>query len=113
MNLIQVVIEANDINPIAVRIDHTVAGQIINGRAPQTGLFAAGVFADVAADGRTVGTGRIDGKHQTGRIGRLHHPTRNRAASRANHRRRIGTSRKGLFENGTDEIEFFRINHGA
>src|SRR5690606_34874154 len=51
----QVVIQAGDIQPIAIGVDHAPAGQVVQGGAPQHRFFAAGVHGDVAARTGSVG----------------------------------------------------------
>jgi hypothetical protein len=50
VDLAEVVIDAVDLQPVAVRIDHLPPGQVVERRAPQHGLLATGIHGDVAAD---------------------------------------------------------------
>jgi hypothetical protein len=67
VDLAEVVVEAFDLQPVAVRRDHLPPGQVVERGAPQHGLLAAGVHGDVAADARGAGRGRVDGEHAAGR----------------------------------------------
>jgi hypothetical protein len=64
VNLSHVMGDAADFQPVALAVDHAPPGEIVDGRAPQDGLLAAGVHRDIAADAAGVGRGRIDGEHQ-------------------------------------------------
>ena len=50
VNLAQVVVQANHLQPLRVRRDHAPGGQIVQRRAPEHSFFAAGVHGDVAAN---------------------------------------------------------------
>ena len=64
MNLAEVVIEARDIQPVAIRIHHAPAGEIVERGTPQHGLLAAGIHGDVTADAGGFGRCRIDRKYE-------------------------------------------------
>ena len=66
VDLAEVVVEALDLQPVAVRRDHLPPGQVVEAVPPQHGLLAAGVHRDVAADARGAGRGRVDGEHAAG-----------------------------------------------
>ena len=85
-NLAAGVIQALDFHPIAVGCDHAVAGDIVDGRAPEHSLLAAGIFRDVAPDGGAVGTGRIHGENVVVKRGGFGHAARHGAAARVDHR---------------------------
>ena len=55
VDLAQVVADALDQHPLGIRRDHFPGSQVVDGRAPQHGLLAAGVHRDVAADAGRVG----------------------------------------------------------
>ena len=82
--------ESRDLHEVAVRVDHAPRHQIVQRRAPQHRLLAAGVHGDVAADAGRIRGRRIDREHQALRLGRLHHPPGDhaRAASDGRHRLR-------------------------
>ena len=48
VNLAEIVVDTDDLKPVAVRVDHAESGEIVDGCAPEDGFFAAGIFADVA-----------------------------------------------------------------
>jgi hypothetical protein len=64
--------EAFDVEPVAVGRHHAPRGQVVQRRAPQHGLLAAGVHRDVAADAGGVGRGRVAGEDQAGLFRRFH-----------------------------------------
>ena len=69
MDLSEVVVQALDFQPAGVRRDHAPGHQIIERRAPQHRLLAAGIHGDVAADGAGILRGGIDGETQALRFG--------------------------------------------
>jgi len=71
VNPAEVVIEARDLEPVAVGIDDSPPGQIVDGRSPQHRFLAARVHRDIASDARGVGRGRIDREHATASLGGL------------------------------------------
>src|SRR5690606_6075046 len=75
VDLAQVVIQAGDLQPVPLGIDHAPPGQVVERRAPQHGLLAAGVHRDVAAHTGCVGRGRVHGEYLSGGLGRLGDPT--------------------------------------
>ena len=80
VDLAQVVVQARDLQPLRVRRHHAPRGQVVQCRAPQHGLFAAGVHRDVAADAAGFRRGRIHGKHKTAALGRIGHALRDHAS---------------------------------
>ncbi len=66
VNLAQIVIESRHIQPVAVRIDHAPAGQIVERSAPQDRFLAARIHGDIAADARCFGRCRIDCEYKPG-----------------------------------------------
>ncbi len=73
VNLAQVVVHAGNFQPQPVGRDHAPGSQVVQCRAPQHGLFAAGVHGDVAADARGLDRRGIDGKDKARRLGCLGH----------------------------------------
>lgn len=82
VDLAQVVVQARDFEPVAVRIDHAPPGQVVQRGAPQHGLLAARVHGDVAADARGVDRGRVHREDETGALGGLRHAARHHAGGR-------------------------------
>ena len=82
----EVVVEARDLEPLALRVDHAPPGQVVERRAPQHGLLAARVHGDVAAHDRGIGRGRIDREHESGAMGGFLHPARHHAGFRVQRR---------------------------
>ena len=74
VDLAQVVADANHFKPLGIGSHHPPADQIVQGRAPQHGLFAACIHGDVAADARRFGGGRVDRKDQSGGFSGIGHP---------------------------------------
>ena len=64
VDLAEVVIEARDLEPVAVGVDHAPPREVVERGAPQHRLLAAGVHRDVAADARGVGRRRVDREHE-------------------------------------------------
>ncbi len=60
---------ARHFEPVALGVDHSPPGEVVERGAPQHGLLAAGVHRDVAADARRVERGRIDREHEPGALG--------------------------------------------
>ena len=60
VNLAEIVVDTDDLKPVAVRVDHAESGEIVDGRPPEDGFFTAGIFADVASYGTCVGACGID-----------------------------------------------------
>ena len=73
MDLAEVVTDAGDLEPVALRIDHAPPGEIVERRAPEHRLLAAGIHGDVAADAGGLKRGGIDRKDQPGGIGGFGH----------------------------------------
>jgi hypothetical protein len=93
VDLAQVVADAFDFQPAAVGIHHAPRGQVVQRRAPQHGLLAAGIHGDVAADAGGVGRGRVAGEDAAGFLGALHDAARDHAG--AGVYRRIGARHAG------------------
>ncbi len=68
VDLAQVVAEALHLQPVGVGRDHAPGHQVVQRRAPQHRLLAAGVHGHVAADGRGVLRGGIDREGVVGRL---------------------------------------------
>ena len=75
VDLAQVVSDPGDLHRTTVGVDHPPGGEVVDGRSPQHGLFAAGIHCDIAADAGGIGRGRIDREHQASGFRCLHHPT--------------------------------------
>src|SRR5688500_14814291 len=69
MDLAEVVLEALDLEPLALRRDHAPPGQVVDRGSPQHRLLAPGIHRYIAADAGSVGRGRIDGEYQPGVLG--------------------------------------------
>jgi len=66
VDLAEVVADPGHLEPLAVRVDHPPPDQVVQRRAPQHRLLAAGIHRDVAADARCVERGRIDREDEAG-----------------------------------------------
>lgn len=62
VDLAEVMVEAIDFQPVAVRIDHLPPGQVVERGTPQHGFLAAGIHRHVAADAGGFSRSRINGK---------------------------------------------------
>ncbi|KCB25498.1 hypothetical protein L543_4232 [Bordetella hinzii L60] len=85
VDLAHVVVQARDFQPIAVRIHHAPPGQVVQGRAPEHGLLAAGVHGDIAAHAGGLGRGRVHGEHEAAALGRLGHALGDHAGAGGDH----------------------------
>ena len=110
VDLAEVVLEALDLEPFALRRDHAPPHQVVDRRAPQHRLLAAGVHRDVAADARGVGRGRVDGEHQAGVVRKLHHALGHYAGACAH--RRLRTRHAGELEvlDRAEALELFGVD---
>ncbi|MNV08932.1 hypothetical protein D3C71_994100 [compost metagenome] len=80
VDLAQVVADAGHFEPFGLRRDHAPRGEVVQRRAPEHGLLAAGVHGDVAADARGLGGGRVDREHEARALGRVGHALRDHAS---------------------------------
>ena len=113
MDLAQVVIEPLDLQPVAVGGHHAPGNQIIERRAPQHRLLAAGVHGDVAADGRGILGGRVHREHVAVALGVFPHPARHHAGAGAQRRHRPVHAGQLLQVDFSQGFELFRIDHGT
>ncbi len=111
VDLAAVVVEAADLQPVAVAVDHAPPGQIVDRRAPQHGLLAAGVHGDVAADAGGIGRGRIDREHQSAASRRR--PATRRVTTPASEKI-VGTARvspgSGMLLDGAQALELLGVD---
>ena len=73
VELAEVVADALDLEPVALRVDHAPPGEVVDRGAPEHGFLAARVHGDVAADAAGVHGGGIDREHEAGPFGGLGH----------------------------------------
>ena len=73
VDLAVVVADAFYEHPVAVRVDHFPAGQVVQRGAPEHGFFTASIHGDIAANTGRFGRGGVYGKHQAGCTGRFGH----------------------------------------
>ena len=112
VNLAQVVFQARDFEPVAVRVDHSPAGQVVERGTPQDRLLAAGIHGDVAADAGGFGRGRIDREHETGFFGRVGNPLGDHAGARIDRRViAVDTGQAGHFDRAQG-FQLFCIDDG-
>jgi len=112
VDLAQVVVDAGDVEPVAVRVDHAPRCQVVERRAPQDGLLAARVHRDVPADARGVGRGRVDGEHETGFLRRLRDLLRDDAGARVDRGVVAVDARQARHLDGTHADQLFRVDDG-
>ena len=91
-------------------VDHAPGGEVVQRRAPQHGLLAAGVHGDVAADAGGVGRGRIDREHQPAGLRRLHHAPGHHAGAAADGRDRLRHARQPALLDLAQRIELLGID---
>ncbi len=112
VDLAEVMVQALDFQPVAVRIDHAPPGQVVQRGAPQHGLLAARVHGDVAADARGVDRGRVHGEDEAGFLSRFRHAARHHAGARVDGRHGVVDARQvGLFDR-IQALELFRVDDG-
>ena len=90
--------------------------QVVDGRTPEHGGFAAGVFGDIAADGAGPGAGGIRGKHQALLPGNGHGRLGDHTGFQVNHRNLPATAVRRRHLTGLDAVnavELFRIDDHA
>ncbi len=87
--------------PMRVTSSHSASGvtmrheaEVVERRAPQHGLLAAGVHRDVAADARGLGRGRVDREHEARALGRIGHALRDHAGLGPDGRHRVVEARQ-------------------
>ena len=68
VDLAQVVVQADDFQPLGVRRHHAPRHEVVQRGAPQHRLLAAGVHGDVAADAGSFGGRRVDREHEAGAL---------------------------------------------
>ena len=112
VDLAQVVIEARDFEPVAVRVNHAPPGEVIQRGAPQHRLLAARVHGDVAADARRVDRGRVHGEDEAGLFRRIGHAARDHAGARIDGRHGMVNARQVGHLNRIQALELFRIDDG-
>ena len=112
VDLAQVMVQARDVEPVAVRVDHAPRGQVVQRRAPQHGLLAARIHGDVAADARSVGRGRVDGEHEASLFSRFRHFIRDHARARMDRRVFVAQSRQDRHFHRAQGDELFRVDDG-
>ena len=93
VDLAQVVVQPRHLQPLGLGRDHAPAGQVVQRRAPQHGLLAAGVHGDVAADAAGLGRGRVDREHMAGALGGIGHALRHHAGFGPDRGHRLGPRR--------------------
>src|SRR3569623_1457167 len=112
VDLAQVVIVARDFQPVADRIDRAPASQIVECRAPQYFLLAAGVHRDIAADTGRLGRSRIDRKYEAGLFRRIGHALGHHAGTGIHRRVFASDSRQNRHFDRPQVLELFGINDG-
>ena len=113
MDLAQVVVQPLDLQPVAVRGHHAPGDQIVERRAPEHGLLAAGVHGDVAADGRGILGSRVHREYVAVAPGVLAHPAGDHAGAGAHGRHRPAYAGQFLQVDISQGFELFRVDHGG
>ena len=112
MDLAEVVVETFDFQPVAVRIDHSPPGQVVERGTPQHGLLAAGVHGDVAADAGGRSRGRVHGKDAASQRGSLRYAVGDHAGAGADGGVGLAVAREDDFLYRPQIDQFFRIDDG-
>ena len=111
VDLAEVVVEALDLEPVAVRRHHAPRGQVVQRRAPQHRLLAAGIHGDVAADAGGIGRGRVAGEDQVGLLCRFHDAPRDQSGAGA-HRGVVPVRAwQALHFDGAEVDQLFGVDH--
>ena len=97
------------LEPFGVGRHHPPRDEIVERRAPQHRLLAAGVHRDVAADARGVGRRRIDGEDESRRLRRLHHAPRDHAGAAVDRRRPAPRRRGSAMRSTADRRSSFSV----
>ena len=111
VDLAQVVADALHFQPLAVGGDHLPRREVVERRAPQHGLLAAGVHGDIAADTGGVGRGRVAGEHQPGLVGAVHDAARDDADAGADRRVGMIDARQHLLFDRAHVEQLFGVDH--
>jgi len=111
VDLAEVVVEADDLDPVGIRGDHAPRCQVVERGAPQYRLLAAGVHRHVAADGRGIGRGRVDREYQPGGLGGFHHALGHHPGAAVDRRHLEVESRQMLHFDFAEGFELFGVDH--
>nr|UOZ96921.1 hypothetical protein NCPCFENI_00826 [Cupriavidus sp.] len=111
MDLAHVVADAGHLNPVAIRVDHAPACEVIDGGAPEHGLFPARIHGDVASHTGGICRGGVHGKDQARRVCGIRHPARDHAGSGINGCHRLRYPRQLRGRDRPEGLELFGINH--
>ncbi len=112
VNLAEVMLDTCDFQPVAVRIDHAPAGEVVQRGAPQHGLLAARVHRDIAADARRFGRSRINREHEAGFFRRIRHALGYDTGTGMDRRVFAVDARQHRHFDCAQLFQFFRIDHG-
>ena len=110
VDLAQVVVEALDLEPVAIGRDHFPPCQVVQRRAPQHGLLAAGVHRDVAADTGGACGGGVDREHAASQRGCFGDALGHHARAGANRSHRLSHARQREFFDRADVDELFGVD---
>ena len=117
VNLAEIVIQPRDFEPVAVGVDHAPPRQIVDRRAPQHGLLAAGVHGDVAAHAGGIRRGGVDGEHEAGPLGRFGDALGDHARRRENAGRAGRDARQAATSRTAPKVSSFSVlmtaDHGV
>ena len=106
----EVVVPASDFQPAGIRRHHAPRCQVVERRAPQHSLLAAGVHRNIATDARRVGRCRIDGEDEFLALRRFHHATRHDARTRVDRGCRHGSPRQNDTVDRRQPFEFLGVD---
>ena len=111
VDLAEVVVEARDLEPLGVGRHHPPRHEVVERRAPEHRLLAAGVHRDVAADARGVGRRRVDGEHEARGLGGVHHAAGHHAGAGSDRRHRLRTPGERDALDRRDAVELLGVDH--
>jgi len=113
VDLAPVVVQARDLEPLRVGRDHAPTGQVVQRRAPEHGLLAAGVHGDVAADATGLGRSRVDGEDVAGLLGHIGHALGHDAGLAGDGGHGFGHARQGEQFHLAQGFELFGVDDRA
>ena len=111
VDLAEVVVDARHLEPLRIRRHHPPRHEVVERRAPQHRLLAAGVDGDVAADARRVGRRRIAREHEAVRVGDIHRALRDDTRAAVDRRRRFACAAQHDALDAGEPLELLGVDH--
>jgi hypothetical protein len=105
-----VVVEALDLEPVGLGGHHAPRSEVVERRAPEHRLLAAGIHRDVAADARGIRRGGVDREDQPLLLRGLHHALGDDARAAADHGALLDEPRQHAFLDRLATIELLGVD---